>query len=478
MPEQVDLGARLLFGSELTALSGERPADEETPIGLFRSLGAATPAFLLESVPGGEGLGRHSLFGTGSLLRLTSHHGQLRLSSGHQVIDAGTDLVGLLRRLMAEMEPLAGAGPGGALPAGLVGYIGYDAVQRFEQVSLKASAETLPEVDLFAPSVIYRYDHRHQMLRATVIGPADNRPALEQQLKRALEVPALPVQRQQPTRPARLIGCAPSRDQYIQAVTRAKEAIHDGEVFQLVLSVKRRLAGVRDPLDAYRRLRRVNPSPYMFLLRLPEATLLGSSPEMLVSVSGRQVVVRPIAGTRPRGRTPALDRALIEELQLDEKERAEHVMLVDLGRNDVGRVSAPGTVRVDPLMTIESYSHVHHMVSQVTGELASGRDAIDALAAAFPAGTLTGAPKVRAMELIDELETESRGAYGGAVGYLAADGNMDLCIAIRMACVQGDQAVVQAGAGLVWDSSPEAEWQECARKAEAVLDALGVEVEA
>lgn len=476
MPEQLESERGLLFGSELVALSDERPADEETPIGLFRTLGESAPAFLLESVPGGEGLGRHSLFGSGSLLRLTSHQGRLRLSRERQAVDAGPDLIGVLRRLMAELEPLAGSGPGGALPAGLVGYIGYDAVQRFEQVSLRPSAETMPEVDLFAPSLIYRYDHRHQMLRATVIGPAAERTALEGQLKAALTPTAVPAQPESPARAVRLIGCTPSRDQYIEAVTRVKDAIREGEVFQLVLSVKRRLAGVGDPLSVYRRLRRVNPSPYMFFLRLPEATLLGSSPEMLVSVSGRQVVVRPIAGTRPRAPTPGMDRALKEELALDEKERAEHVMLVDLGRNDVGRVSIPGTVVVDPLMAIESYSHVHHMVSQVTGQLVPNQDAIDALAATFPAGTLTGAPKVRAMELIDEMEPEPRGPYGGAVGYLAAGGDMDLCIAIRMACIQGDQATVQAGAGVVWDSSPEAEWQECKRKAEAVLEALGAEV--
>ncbi len=478
MAERLDAQTRTLFDGELMALSDERPADEETPIGLFRALGSATPAFLLESVPGGEGLGRYSLFGAEPLLRLTSHHGQLSLTVAGQARHLTGDLTGTLRQLLREMAPLAEAGPGGTLSAGLVGYIGYEAVQRFEQITLSAPGDLLPEADLFAPGLIYRYDHRHQTLRATVIGPVAERERLESRLAAALAAGSATPSRPERPPAARLVSVSPSREVYLAAVDKAKEAIREGEVFQLVLSVRRHLAGVADPLQAYRHLRRINPSPYMFYLRLPEATLLGSSPEMLVSVHGGQVVVRPIAGTRPRGQTPGLDRALIEELRLDEKERAEHVMLVDLGRNDVGRVSQPGTVRVDPLMTIESYSHVHHMVSQVVGELLPGKDAIDALAATFPAGTLTGAPKVRAMELIDQLEPTARGPYGGAVGYLAADGDMDLCIAIRMATVQGDQAVVQAGAGVVWDSSPPAEWQECGRKAAAILEALGGEVEA
>ncbi|MGE5591429.1 MAG: anthranilate synthase component I family protein, partial [Bacillota bacterium] len=262
------------------------------------------------------------------------------------------------------------------------------------------------------------------------------------------------------------------RDAYLAAAGRIQEYIRDGDAFQVVLSQRLRVPLQAHPFSLYRALRRLNPSPYMFYLNFGTTQLAGASPEMLVRVEGGRVTTRPIAGTRPRGSTPAEDQALERDLLVDQKELAEHAMLLDLGRNDVGRVSAYGTVKVAQAMQVERYSHVMHLVSEVTGELAPGLDAVDALAACFPAGTLTGAPKVRAMQIIDELEPVRRGPYGGAVGYLGFAGSLDACIAIRAAVVQGGIAYIQAGAGIVADSQPQREYEECRNKAAALLRAV------
>jgi anthranilate synthase component 1 len=263
-----------------------------------------------------------------------------------------------------------------------------------------------------------------------------------------------------------------SRERFIQDVARVKEYIAAGDLFQLVLSLRMRFEADVDPFAIYRALRHVNPSPYMFFLRMGDMHVIGSSPEMLVRVTGERIEYRPIAGTRPRGRTPDEDEALEAELQADEKECAEHIMLVDLGRNDVGRVSRTGSVKVKQLKTIERYSHVMHMVSAIEGTLQPGLSAWDAFASCFPAGTLTGAPKVRAMQRIEELESVRRGVYGGSVLYADRSGNLDSCIAIRTLVMKGKKGYVQAGAGIVADSVPEAEYQECLNKAQALLRAV------
>jgi len=263
-----------------------------------------------------------------------------------------------------------------------------------------------------------------------------------------------------------------TREQFVEQVKTAKKHIEAGDVFQIVLSQRYSAPYEGDGLDLYRVLRAVNPSPYMFYIRTRDVTLVGSSPEPLVRVEDGSVLTRPLAGTRPRGLTAAEDGRLRADLLADEKERAEHVMLVDLGRNDIGRVSAPGSVKVDELMEVEYYSHVMHIVSNVTGELAPGMDAIAALEATFPAGTVSGAPKVRAMELIAELEPEARGPYAGTVGYLGLDGAMDMCITIRTVVLANGRAYVQSGAGIVADSDPETEFEECMHKAGAMQQAL------
>jgi anthranilate synthase component 1 len=264
------------------------------------------------------------------------------------------------------------------------------------------------------------------------------------------------------------------RSDYLECVRRCKEYIRAGDIFQVVPSQRLEVTTEADPLSIYRSLRVVNPSPYMFLLKMDDLHLVGSSPEVMVRVEDRTATVRPIAGTRHRGETEEEDRRLAEELLSDPKERAEHVMLVDLGRNDLGRVCRYGTVEADEIMVIERYSHVMHIVSNVTGELRDGEDALDALKACIPAGTLTGAPKVRAMEIIDEFEPTRRGPYGGAVGYFDFSGNMDTCITIRTVVMQGERAYVQAGGGIVADSVPENEWQETLNKATALLRAIEV----
>jgi anthranilate synthase component 1 len=263
-----------------------------------------------------------------------------------------------------------------------------------------------------------------------------------------------------------------SRSGYMQAVRRAKSYVRKGDIIQAVLSQRLHVRESVDPFSLYRALRRINPSPYMFFLRTPQYALAGSSPEVLVRVETPSVEVRPIAGTRPRGKDTRADSKLMKNLQKDEKEIAEHIMLVDLGRNDVGRVSAPGTVRVEELMVVEQYSHVMHLVSHVKGRLARGKDCYDAFRACFPAGTLSGAPKIRAMEIIEELEPDRRGPYGGAVGYFSFTGNMDTAIAIRTILAMPDSLHFQAGAGIVADSRPEREYQECLNKARAMIKAI------
>jgi anthranilate synthase component 1 len=263
-----------------------------------------------------------------------------------------------------------------------------------------------------------------------------------------------------------------SRPQYLEAVRKAKRHVKAGDIIQVVLAQRLQVEEALDPFCLYRALRMVNPSPYMFFLQFPDYALVGSSPEVLVRVENRQVEVRPIAGTRPRGGDPKTDRRKEEQLKKSEKEIAEHIMLVDLGRNDVGRVSAPGTVEVGELMTIERYSHVMHLVSHVRGRLAAGKDCFDAFRACFPAGTLSGAPKIRAMEIIEDLEPDRRGPYGGAVGYFGFSGNMDMAIAIRTVLAMPEELHFQVGAGIVADSRPESEYQECLNKARALVKAI------
>jgi anthranilate synthase component 1 len=363
---------------------------------------------------------------------------------------------------------------------GAVGYLGYDAAAWFEPVTLQPTTEVEDEAGFMLFDTVLAFDHvRHRILiiaNARITGGEDLASLyqfarakiefVERELERTLSR-AVPVER-----PPIEMTSNVTRERFEAMVGTAKEHIAAGDIYQVVLSQRFETRFDADPFMAYRALRHVNPSPYMYFVRMGPRAIVGSSPEMLVRVEGQAMQTHPIAGTRPRGGSDVDDRRLAEELRASEKERAEHVMLVDLGRNDLGRVAEYGTVRVPTYMTIERYSHVMHLVSKVEGRLAAGRDRLDALVSCFPAGTVSGAPKVRAMEIISELENRRRGVYAGAVGYLDFAGNLDFCITIRTVVIERGRAYVQAGAGIVADSDPAAEYQETRDKARAVIKAL------
>jgi anthranilate synthase component I len=464
-------------------------ADGETPVGVYRKLAGGRPGtFLLESAEHGRSWSRWSFVGVRSSATLTARDGR--------AVWTGTPPPGAptegdpLEVLAATWRALLGPRPAdGTLPpltGGLVGYLGYDVVRRIEKLPSYATDDLgLPELTMLVATDLAVVDHHEASVLlvanalvaagapADVVDAAyDDAVARLDAMTRDLATPAPPsVTTTRAVPPAEHVSRTPA-GQYQPAVKAALDAVRAGEVFQVQIGQRFEAATDADALDVYRVLRTLNPSPYMYLLRLDGFDIVGCSPEALVTVKDGRAVLHPIAGTRPRGDTPEKDAALAAELVADVKERAEHVMLVDLARNDLGRVSAPGTVRVVEFGALERYSHVWHIVSTVTGEVAPGADALDVLTACFPAGTLTGAPKVRAMEIIDELEPVRRGVYGGAVGYLDATGDLDMAIAIRTAVMRDGVAYVQASAGIVADSDPAAEEQETRNKARAVLQAL------
>jgi anthranilate synthase component I len=465
----------------------ELPADVETPVSVYLKLRALGSSFLLESVEGGEHLARYSIIGTQPSGILKSWRERIVLEEEGSWVEfpAGErDVLDVLREYM----PIYDTAIGDDLPrfsGGAIGYMGYDLVRSFERLPAGGDDTLkLPESVFLLCERLVIYDHaRHRLLvvahaRVDESGQADTHAA-----EAAIEEMAARLKRPLPAEAARAAGSAVvvadefesafSRPAFEAAVRRAKEYITAGDIFQVVLSRRMSRRTPARPFDIYRALRRVNPSPYMFYLELPDGLrLIGSSPEVLVRVDRGVVETRPLAGTRPRGKTPADDAALARELLADPKERAEHVMLVDLARNDVGRVSRYGSVAAPTLMDVERYSHVMHIVSDVHGELDPARDAYDVLRACFPAGTVSGAPKVRAMEIIDELEPERRGPYAGAVGYFGYSGNMDTCITIRTIVMQGDRVFLQAGAGIVADSEPATEYEETNNKLRALSQAL------
>ena len=472
-------------------------ADGDTPVSAYAALGAGEHSFLLESVVGGATWAAYSFVGVAPRAVVTWKAGEATVT-WYDVDGDGpprtatwptADPTAALAEVLGDMKPVDVPG----LPrfwGGAVGWIAYDCVRSFEDLPSRAKPGLdLPPLAMVVTDTLLIFDNLRQTLKV-VATPFVARPEkAEQAYARACEridaivetlrAPRRPLPTLEPPRAGEPLGPVPpssfTKDDYCAAVDRVKEYILAGDAFQVVLSQRfaEPAAGAR-PLDVYRALRVINPSPYMFHLEFPEARITGASPETLVRLSDGRVEVRPIAGTRPRGKTTIEDEALAEELFTDPKERAEHLMLIDLGRNDVGRVSAVGTVKVVENMVIERYSHVMHMTSHVVGELAAGKTWLDVLRAAFPAGTLSGAPKIRAMEIIDELEPDQRGIYGGAVGYVSYTGNLDLAIAIRTLVSAGDTIYVQAGAGLVADSVPELEYQECVNKARAVLRAVAM----
>jgi anthranilate synthase component 1 len=464
--------------------------DCETPVAAFLKLDSATrgPTFLLESVEGGATRGRYSMIGLEPDLIWRCDKGRASINRDALTSDAFTAIDGdplvALRRLLAESAiPDAGDPALPPMAVGVFGYLGYDMVRLMER--LPARRETgldVPDAILMRPTVMVVFDAvKDEISVVTPVRPragVSARVALddaEERIERVVEKleGALPldVRRDSAALPHPAPISNTGEDEYLGMVARAKEYIAAGDIFQVVLAQRFDAPFALPAISLYRALRRVNPAPFLCYLDFRSFQIVCSSPEILVRLRGGEVTIRPIAGTRPRGATPSQDAALADELLADPKERSEHLMLLDLGRNDVGRVAQIGTVKVTDSFFIERYSQVMHIVSNVVGKLDPAHDALDALAAGFPAGTVSGAPKVRAMEIIDELEKDARGVYGGCIGYFGANGEMDTCIVLRTAVVKDGVMSVQAGAGIVHDSIPESEHQECVNKAKALFRA-------
>jgi len=456
-------------------------ADLDTPVSAFLKLRPFKPRFLLESVEGGERVARYSFIGFGECLsvRLDGFGLHLQLAGAPRQTQPrptnSTELLSMLRSVLAQAPRPLPEISGIPLTGGLVGASSYDLVRYFERLPAHLAPEKdSTELCYLAPQSFLVFDHVTRGIALLHSGTETERLALRREIVRALRG-GLPT----PASSARvaLPTASLSRDAYVSGVKRIKEHISAGDVYQLVLSSRFEGECELDPFEAYRALRLINPSPYMIYCELGAETLVGSSPEALVRLHAGRAQLRPIAGTRSRGNTVAQDQVLEQELLADDKENSEHVMLVDLARNDLGRVATAGSVHVEPYRTIERYSHVMHMVSGVEGLLAPGRDAFDLFAAAFPAGTLVGAPKVRAMEIIDEIEPVRRGFYGGTYGYFGHGGDMDHAITIRTMIFNNGRYRYQAGAGIVADSVPDAEYAEVIAKSAVMRRALELAVE-
>ena len=504
---------RLSSNADTILLRASRPADLETPIGAFLRIDDGGPAYLLESVEGGERLGRYSFLGIGPRRLLEVRGRVARIQTRPLSVDqydpslptdasVSPDALTSLRSFVARrrVAPLEGMP---RFTGGAVGALAYDAASAFEPtVPLPESDPVgVPEAAFIESDLVLVFDHLTHNLSA-IASLHTEAPDLEGRYRIAEKAVFEALEKTARPSPAELDGARSvrrpggdglpeeaietslGRDAYIRAVEVAKDAIAAGEAIQVVLARRQSFdlpLGVDgrpiDGIGLYRALRRVNPSPYLFFVRTPSFEVVGASPELLLQVEGDRLTTHPIAGTRPRGASEAEDQILAEQLQRDPKERAEHVMLVDLGRNDLGRVARPGTVAVSKYMEVEKYSHVLHLVSHVEARLAPGKDAVDALRAVFPAGTLSGAPKVRAMQLIAAAERERRGLYGGAVGYLGYDGNLDTAITIRSAVLREGHAHVHTGAGIVAGSVPEREFEETEHKAAALRRAIELAAE-
>ena len=473
---------RLASHGNLVPVYREILADLETPVSAFSKINTGETAFLFESIEGGENWARYSFLGGNATQVIWEERGQLMIKRGRrtQRCPLGANPLDHIRDMIGQFQPVIVPG----LPrfvGGAVGYLGYDVVRFFEPIHPhpKESAQ-LPMLAFFLADTLLIFDNIAHTIKVVANAhiSSTTRPTLKKaysdatrnidrmiaRIKKPLPKQAM-ARRHQPIRFTSNI----TQPDFEKMVMRTKEYIQAGDIVQAVVSQRWHTKIHTTPLEIYRALRVINPSPYMFYLRVAGVELVGSSPEILVRCEDNQIVVRPIAGTRKRGATAIQDQALADELLADEKERAEHVMLVDLGRNDVGRVARFNTVSLDPFMKIERYSHVMHIVSQVTGTLAPNHNAYDVMKACFPAGTVSGAPKIRAMQIIEELEQTRRGPYAGAVGYFSFSGNMDTCINIRTVVIKDSQAYIQAGAGIVADSDPTREYEETCTKARAMM---------
>ena len=472
---------KLARGCGLVPISKELLADTETPVSAYLKIRAQSSyAFLFESVVGGEQIGRYSFLGVDPFLIFRSCGAKIAIEDAGtgQVREFEGDPIAELRGLLARYRSQRVEGfP--RFTGGAVGYVSYDAVRLIERIPKTVEDDLhMDDVLLMFFDSVLAFDnvtHKvHVMVNVHTAGDlAANYAEAVERIDALIETLARPVDAaMKPGTSSCAVTSNTSKEAYMDIVARCREYIVAGDIFQVVPSQRFAMDVSVDALAIYRALRTVNPSPYMFHVDLKDHQLVGASPELLVRVEDGVVQVRPIAGTRWRGKTAAEDRALARELLTDEKERAEHIMLLDLGRNDIGRVSRFNSVRVTEQMAIERYSHVMHIVSNVRGELLDEVDALDALFACYPAGTVSGAPKIRAMEIIDEMETTRRGPYAGAVGYIDFAGNLDTCIAIRTMLIKDGKAYVQAGGGVVFDSDPEYEYHETVNKARALFRAV------
>jgi anthranilate synthase component 1 len=448
-------------------------ADLDTPVSAYLKLRGLQPRFLLESVEGGERLARYSFLGFGDALDVRMDGSSLQLNGEtHPYPENQREYLEALRAALARAPRPGPDVDGLPFAGGLVGVSGYDVVRLFERLPRSNARQSgIPDAAFVAPESLLVFDHLTRRVALLHAGPEDERRALRSEVIRCLRGPV-------PNGTGEVDVSATeasfSEAEFCDRVAACKEYIAAGDIYQIVISVLFRGRSNVEPFEVYRALRLLNPSPYMFFLEFGDLKVVGSSPEALVKLNGTTASLRPIAGTLPRGETPAEDRANEAALLADPKEAAEHVMLVDLARNDLGRVARAGSVRVDPYRAIERYSHVMHIVSGVKGELDKGHDQFDLFAASFPAGTLVGAPKVRAMEIIEEMENVSRGLYGGTAGYFGLTGDMDQAITIRTLVFSGDEFSFQAGAGIVADSVPEKEYREVLAKSAILRRALEI----
>ena len=471
-------------GFNRVPLARDLLADLETPLSTYLKLGAGPYSYLLESVQGGEKWGRYSMIGLPcrSRIEITGH--RVRIHHDRRVVEdrEADDPLEAIRVFQEQFRVPDVAG----LPrftGGLVGYFGYGTVHYIEPHLGKHGIPDpigAPDILLMVSEEVVVFDNLSGRLQIIVLADPGEPDAYDRAVDR-LDVLAAALHQPLPSQPRDAFAGGPGeagaesslpRAEFEKAVETCRRYIRDGDIFQVVLSQRMSMPFQARPLELYRALRTLNPSPYMFFVDLGDFQIASSSPEILVRLDQGEITVRPIAGTRGRGATPEEDEALAEELLADPKELAEHLMLIDLGRNDVGRVSVTGTVTLTDKMIVERYSHVMHIVSNVTGRITPELDAIDVLKATFPAGTLSGAPKVRALEIIEELEPDKRGIYSGAIGYIGWNGNMDTAIAIRTALIKDGRVYIQAGAGIVADSVPEREWEETMNKARAVFRAV------
>lgn len=481
-PSKEEFLARAKRGN-LIPVYREILADMETPVSAFIKICEDEYAFLLESVEGGENIGRYSFIGAhpqavfrskGREIEITHPNGRRESFSDAMPVDRLRDLLSKYKYVDdPSLPPFAG---------GAVGYVGYDEIRNFEPVGAHRNDDLgVPDLFFMISDALLIFDHVHHRVKilanAYVENPMSPGDAYDQAVRRINYVyQRLTGDRHRDDRTVTIndleVQPCMQPEEFEGLVDKCKEYILAGDAFQIVLSQRFQTRISCNPFDIYRALRVINPSPYMYFLQFGDLKIAGSSPEILVRLSGRDVQLRPIAGTRRRGETREEDLDLEAELRADPKECAEHIMLVDLGRNDCGRVCEFGTVHVDDLMTVERYSHVMHLVSNVVGRLREGFDAFDVFKAAFPAGTVSGAPKIRAMQIINQLEPTSRGTYAGAVGYFSFNGNLDTCITIRTILIKGDTAYIQVGAGIVADSVPSSEHRECVNKAGAMMRAV------